>query len=339
MTASSTEPSREEDRTTRDEANDLSPPASPFPVVGVGAPAGGFEAFTQLLQNLPSDCGMALVLIQHLDPHHASSLTDLLAKTSNMPVQEAKDLMPVRINNVYVIPPNTNIIIHDGILKLSPRTESRGQHMPIDRFLTSLAEVRDSQAIGVVLSGNGADGTLGLKAIKAEGGITFAQDASAKYDSMPRSAISAGCIDFVLPPEQIAGELVRIGKHPYVNHSQTAIAEKPPETHDDSLQALFVLLRRDTGVDFAHYKRGTLTRRVQRRMVLHHYERLEDYVQFLNANPPALQALYQDILIHVTNFFRDPATFEALQSLVIPKLLANRSPDADSTVGAGMFDR
>jgi two-component system, chemotaxis family, CheB/CheR fusion protein len=181
-----------------------------FPIVGVGASAGGLEAFTQLLKALPSRTGMAYVLVQHLDPTHESALTELLAKATEMPVRQVTDGTLVEPNRVYVIPPNVDMIVSQGILRLTPRTQTRGRPMPIDCFLRSLAEDQRSNAIGVILSGTASDGTLGLGAIKGEGGITFAQDEkSAKYDGMPRSAIAAGCVDFVLPPDGIAEELTR----------------------------------------------------------------------------------------------------------------------------------
>ena len=175
------------------------------PVVGVGASAGGLEAFTQMLRALPVDTGMAFVLVQHLAPTHASMLTEILARATGMPVAEAQDQMPVEANHVYVIPPGTNMVISQGVLQLSPRTETRGQHRPIDPFFRTLAEDQGHKAIGVILSGTATDGTLGLEAIKAEGGITFAQDDTAQHDSMPRSAVAAGCVDFVLPPDCSGG--------------------------------------------------------------------------------------------------------------------------------------
>src|SRR2546429_4434237 len=194
-----------------------------FPSVGVGASAGGLEAFTKLLKALGPGSGMAYVLVQHLDPSHESALTELLAKATEMLVTQVTDATPVEPNHVYVIPPNVDMVISQGILRLTPRTETRGYHMPIDRFLRSLAEDQRSNAIGVILSGTASDGTLGLAAIKGEGGITFAQDAkSAKYDDMPRSAIAAGCVDFVLPSDGIAEELARICEHPYVAHSPSS---------------------------------------------------------------------------------------------------------------------
>jgi two-component system CheB/CheR fusion protein len=187
-----------------------------FPVVGIGASAGGLEAFTLLLQHLAPDTGMGFVLVQHLDPVHESALTKLLSKTTSMAVREITDNLAVEANHVYVIPPNTILSIAQGILKLGSRKQGRTPTRSIDSFFQSLAEDQRKRAIGVILSGAGTDGTVGLKAIKAEGGITFAQDHSAKYDSMPRSAAAAGCVDFVLSPEYIAKELARIAQHPYV---------------------------------------------------------------------------------------------------------------------------
>jgi chemotaxis response regulator CheB len=191
--------------------------ACPFPIVGVGASAGGLEAFTQLLGPFPGDTGVALVLIQHLDPTHESKLAGLLAKATPMPVLEATQDLAVHPDHIYVIPRNTTLTIAGGVLQLAPRGEARGPHLPIDLFLKSLAEDQRSAAIGVVLSGTGSDGTLGLAEIKAAGGITFAQDKeSAKHDGMPRSAAASGSVDFILPPHEIARELARIGRHPYL---------------------------------------------------------------------------------------------------------------------------
>ena len=188
-----------------------------FPVVGIGASAGGLEAFTQLLGELPPDTGMAFVLVQHLDPRHSSMLSGLLAKKTEMPVAEVKDGMSVEPNRIYVIPPNTNLAILNRTLQLMPRTETRGRHMSVDYFFRSLAEDQGSRAVGVVLSGADSDGSLGLQAIKAEGGITFAQEErTAKYDGMPRSAIATGAVDFILPPEGIARELLKFSSHPYM---------------------------------------------------------------------------------------------------------------------------
>src|SRR6266851_4742484 len=225
---------------------------SSFPIVGIGASAGGLEAFTQMLRALPVDTGMAFVLVQHLDPTHTSMLTEILSRATGMPVAEVKDQMPAEPNHVYVIPPGTSMVISHSVLQLSPRTETRGQHRPIDPFFRSLAVHQGHKAIGVILSGSATDGTLGLEAIKAEGGITFAQDDSAQHDSMPRSAVAAGCVDFVLPPDEIAKEIARSGRHPYV---APAAEGEPEETaREPNLGKVLELLRNTKEVDFTLYK-------------------------------------------------------------------------------------
>ena len=302
---------------------ELSIPEKPHPIVGVGASAGGFEAFRELLKALPSNTGLALVLVQHLDPGHESLLARLLSKATAMPVAEVEEGMAVEPNHVYVIPPNKTMGIRNGTLHLMARGEPTMQHLPIDHFLCSLAEDRGNRAIGVILSGTASDGTLGLKAIKTEGGITFAQDIkSAKYDGMPRSAIAAGCVDFVLPPEAIASELARIGRHPYVGIAPPAQAEEG----DDELQKIFIVLQKTTGVNFTYYKYSTIKRRIARRMLLHKVESLQQYVQFLRENPAEPGALCEDILIHVTGFFREPEAFQALLERVCPEILKNKPP-------------
>jgi len=291
-----------------------------FPVVGVGASAGGLEAFSDLLRQLPEKTGMAFVLVQHLDPKHSSDLREILARTTKIPIHEVTDKVVVQPDHIYVIPPNTSMVLKDGALRLAARVLTRGQHMPIDHFLRSLAEARGNRAIGVILSGTASDGTEGSRAIKAAGGITFAQDEeSARYASMPHSAVNAGCIDFVLPPAAIAKELTRVARHPYL--TPTAL-EKPGLvlTASDQVEALLSMLRETTGVDFTHYKQTTLLRRIKRRMVLHKLEKLKDYVRFVRNTPGEVEELYQDILIHVTGFFRDPGAFEALRKHVLPHL-------------------
>ena len=291
-----------------------------FPIVGVGASAGGLEAFTQLLKALPMDTGMAFVLIQHLAPSHASALAEILSRATKMPVAEVQDEPTIEPNRVYVIPPDRGMMIVGGTLQLLPR-EGGAMHRPIDQFFRSLAREQGHQAIGVVLSGTASDGTVGLEAIKAEGGITFAQDATAQHEGMPHSAIASGCVDFVLSPDEIAREIVRIGHHPY--------AAPPPGSPIPDREPYFAqvlqLLHRATGVDFTHYKFNTLYRRVTRRMLLQKLDGLGPYVQFLRQTPPEVEALFQDILISVTSFFRDPESFEALKSQVFPRLLKGRS--------------
>ncbi len=299
-----------------------------FPIVGIGASAGGLEAFTQLLSHLPASPGMALVFIQHLAPQHESALTGLLARATRTIVMEVKNGMVVERNRIYVIPPNTNMAIQKGRLYLVPRTPDT-QHLPIDYFLRSLAEELGSRAIGVILSGTASDGTLGLQAIKTEGGITFAQDTkSAKYGDMPRNAVASGSVDFVLSPEGIARELVRIAHHPYLLQTRTIEeAVELPAEGEEALRRIFALLRAAAGVDFTHYKHTTIKRRIKRRMVLHKLQEVQDYVALLESNRVELDALYQDILIHVTGFFRDPQVFEALKAQVFPVLMKDRRPN------------
>jgi two-component system, chemotaxis family, CheB/CheR fusion protein len=299
-----------------------------FPIVGIGASAGGLEAFTQLLGQLPQRMGMALVFVQHLAPRHESALSELLGRATEIRVSEVKDGMIVEPDRVYVIPPNTNMAIQKGRLYLMPRGPAQ-PHLPIDFFMRSLAEELGSRAIGVILSGTASDGTLGLKAIKAEGGITFAQDEkSAKYSDMPRNAVAAQCVDFVLPPESIARELVRIAHHPYLLESRTMREESSPPQREEELRKIFAQLRAASGVDFTHYKHTTIKRRIKRRMVVHKLQELGEYVTYLQQNPSELDALYQDILIHVTGFFRDQPMFDALKAKVFPSLMKDRRPTA-----------
>ena len=221
--------------------------------------------------------------------------------------------MAVAPDHVYVIPRNTSMAIEGGVLRLLPREEGRGRHRPIDTFLRTLAEDQSHRAIGVILSGTASDGTLGLEVIKAEGGITFAEDPkSAKYDSMPRSAIAAGHVDFMLTPEEIAQELTRISRHPYVTppvYTAKPVEEEVQSTGLDGFQKILALLRRATGVDFTVYKTNTLHRRITRRMMLNKLEGMEDYAQYLREHESEVEKLYQDILINVTSFFRNPETF------------------------------
>jgi two-component system, chemotaxis family, CheB/CheR fusion protein len=302
----------------------------PFPVVGVGASAGGLEAFTILLNHLPADTGMAFVLVQHLDPSHESLLTSLLSKSTRMPVHEVVDGMLLEPNHVFVMPPNTDMVLSDGRLKLAPRTLTVGQHMPVDHFFRSLAESRGSRAIAVILSGTASDGALSIAEVKAAGGVTFVQDQrSAKYDGMPRSAIATGSVDFILPPDRIAQELAEIGRHSYVTRHHHGV--KPEESsraiEGDCLQKIFKLVHSATRVDFTHYKLSTIQRRIARRMALHKIERLDDYLKLLHKDAAEVTALYEDMLIRVTSFFRDPESFEALKGKVFPRLLKNRTAE------------
>jgi two-component system CheB/CheR fusion protein len=307
-------------------------------VVGIGASAGGLEAFSKLLGALPLDTGMAFVLVQHLDPAHESVLPELLARTTSLPVGGIEHGTKVEANRVYVIPQNTGLAIKRGVLRLSPRPAKH--HRPIDDFLRSLAEDMGHRAIGVILSGTASDGTLGLEAIQAEGGVTFAQDeASARFHSMPHSAAAAGTVDFVLPPEKIAQELMRLSREPYLtnppSNAQITSGKKgdsssDPSTDEAGFKRILHLLHDARGVDFSSYRSSTIRRRIHRRMVLDKIPSLQNYAERLRAHAPELEALYQDLLIGVTSFFRDANTFEFLQRKVFPELIKNRA--ADETV-------
>ncbi len=295
-----------------------------FPIAGIGASAGGLEAATSMFKELSPVLGMAYILVLHLDPTRESAVTEIVARATRMPVLQVEDGMPVVPGHVYVIPPNHEMTIAAGVLHLGSRQKRRSSNTTIDTFLRSLAMAHGSDAIGVVLSGTASDGTLGLAAIKGEGGITFAQEpASAKYDSMPASAIASGCVDFVLTPAGIAQEIARIRHHPYIagGHKQEPFVMSGDETDMD---LIFRLLRRRTKVDFSGYKSPTIARRIQRRMALKKIEKLSDYGTFLQHDPQEVHALYYDLLINVTSFFRNPDAFEALQHLVYPAILEAR---------------
>src|SRR6267142_5699969 len=296
-------------------------PALPFPVVCIGASAGGLEAFTHLLSALPTDTGMAFVLVSHLSPSHASHLAEILSRATHLPVNEVKDEPRVEPNCVYVIPPDSNMIIAQGSLKLIPRHKVDGRHHPIDLFLESLAHDQKHKSIAVILSGTGSDGTMGMDEIKAAGGITFAQDESAAYEGMPRSAMMAGTVDFRLAPAEIARELGKIAHHAYVR------TDGPPERIVDGAKTVQILrlLHQSSGVDFSNYKAATLRRRIARRMALHKVETLPEYAEYLRDHPVELDALFQDILINVTSFFRDPETFELLKTRVFPGIAAEHT--------------
>ncbi len=312
----------------------LSSKVGSVPVVGIGASAGGLDAFSRLLSHLPVNTGMAFVLLQHLHPDHESMSAEILSRTTKMSVVEVKNGTPVQSNCVYIIPPGFSMEILNGVLNLKPRPHGHEPHLVINTFFKSLASDQQNLGIGIVLSGSGADGTLGLKAIKASGGITFAQiPKSAKFANMPQSAIASGSVDLVLTPEDIARELARIARHPYVslmnNSSDEAaeeLVESTPLNPEDSLGQIFLLLRKHCHMDFSLYKSNTVRRRIERRMVLLKVDGLKGYAEFLVENTAEVKALYADILIHVTEFFRDPAAFEALTTQLFPKLMENRSP-------------
>jgi len=285
-------------------------------VVGVGASAGGLEAFSELLRHLPVNTGMAFVLVQHLDPHHESILADLLGNYTRMPVMQVHADVVVKPDHVYVIPPNATMVIVDGVLRVNrPVQRLSYQRRPVDAFFVSLAKDARSRAIGVILSGAASDGTIGLKAIKAEGGITFAQNETAKFDGMPKSAIAAGVIDFVLAPQRIAQELAALAR-------RRISPSYAPQWFGDSaaMDEILAMVRRRTGVDFRLYKQTTIHRRLARRMALQKADTLADYLSLLRRDPAESEALFDDLLIKVTEFFRDAPVFEALKQKVFPSL-------------------
>lgn len=308
------------------EANKKNVTSKSFPIVGIGASAGGLEASTQLLKALPTNLGMGFVLVQHLDPTHESILAELLSKSTTMSVKAAEANTRVKPDHMYVIPHDKDMTIVDGVLKLTSRIKSNKIHMPIDQFFHSLAQDQKELAVAIVLSGTATDGTLGLKSIKSEGGITFAQDQSAKYQGMPKAAIASGCVDFVLPPTGIAEELTKMNNHPYIRQPQILHDQQEFPENEDGLNKIFFILHRSRGIDFHHYKDATVKRRIRRRMLLHKLTTLKEYIEFLKVNSGEIDALHDDLLINVTSFFRDPQSFQFLYDTIFPRLIKNRTP-------------
>ena len=304
------------------ETPEKSEQASSFPIVGVGASAGGLEALGHFLEHLTPDIGMAYVVVQHLAPKHKSLLAELLQRKTGVPIQEVRQRTRIRADHIYVIPPNRNMYVEKGELCLCARNRNVGREMPIDYLFRTLALDQPGNCIGIVLSGTGSDGAMGVEEIKAAGGITFAQDQnSAKYDGMPRAAVSTGSIDYVLPPEAIGLELKRIAKHPFTGRGNR-IAE---QNENAMLDRVFSLLKSRTSVDFKHYKQSTIRRRIYRRMALLKVETLAEYLPILSGSHAEVDALYHDILIKVTCFFRETPSFQVLHDDVFPLLMRNRS--------------
>jgi len=298
-----------------------------FPIVGVGASAGGLDAYRQLLAHVPADVGLALVLVQHLDATRASRLSETLAHATSMRVTQAEEGDRVEPNRVYVIPPGARLAIEEGVLKLSPLSEDeRRPHLPIDFFLQSLAADLGRLAIGVVLSGNASDGTAGLAAIRAQGGITFAQDpGSARFGAMPRSAVSAGAADFCLPLPELAAELARLARHPYLAPRELLA---PSLAGAGRLSQVVGLVRSATGVDFGEHKPATFRRRLARRMAVRNAADLASYLEALRRDPAEVQALFDDLLVNVTSFFGDEGAFDELRAVAFPAILRHKPPGA-----------
>ncbi len=303
----------------------VKPAKAHFPIVGIGASAGGLAAFEAFFSGMPADKepGMAFVLVQHLAPDHKSILTDLIRRYTRMQVFEVEDGVEVQPNCAYIIPPNCDMAFLNGTLQLLEPAAPRGQRLPIDFFFRSLAQDQHELAICIVLSGTGSDGTLGLRAIKGEGGMAMAQNPeSTEYDGMPRSAINTGLVDYVLPAADMPAQLMAYSVHAFGRPSRPAAVPEPKT--ESELRKIFIILRAQTSHDFSLYKPSTIQRRIERRMAVHQIKRLDGYVKYLQQTPQEVEALFRDLLIGVTNFFRDPEAFAALETTVIPRLFADR---------------
>lgn len=304
------------------------PATTVFPIVGVGASAGGLAAFEAFFAGMPADIdsGMAFVLVQHLDPNHKSILTELIRRYTRMQVFEVEDGMKVQPNCTYIIPPGRDMAFLNGTLQLLDPVMPRGQRMPIDFFFRSLAQNQREHAIGVVLSGSGSDGTLGIRAIKGEGGMVMAQSPeSTEYDGMPRSALSTGLVDFQMLPVEMPAQLMAFASQAFFRGHRLTVLQ--PAEAENALKKIFVLLRAQTGHDFSGYKTATIDRRLERRMAIDQIETLDGYVKYLQQSTSEVEALFRDLLIGVTNFFRDPAAFKVLEEQIVPQLLIGKQPD------------
>lgn len=295
-----------------------------FPIVGIGASAGGLDALEQFLGHVPAGSGMAFVIVQHLDPTHKGIMPELLQRTTGMKVMQVKDRTPVRPDCVYVIPPNKDMSILHGVLHLLAPAAPRGLRLPIDFFLCSLAEDQQERSIGVILSGMGSDGTLGLRAIKEKAGVALVQEpATAKFDGMPRSAIDAGLADIVAPVNELPGKIITyLQRTPLIARPETILEDKTQSAMDKAI----ILLRARTGHDFSLYKRNTIYRRIERRMGIHQIAKIADYVRYLQENSQEMDLLFKELLIGVTSFFRDPVAWEHLREKALPELIASRPP-------------
>ncbi len=302
-------------------------PAQSFPIVGIGASAGGLTALEAFFSALPpgDKNGAAFVIVQHLSPNHASILGDIVKRYTQMNVHEVIDGMTVEPNSVYVIPPNRDMAFLNGTLQLLEPTAARGLRLPIDFFFRSLAQDQGERAICIILSGTGSDGTLGLRAIKGEGGLVMVQQPeSADYDGMPRSAIATGLVDYIVPPKEMPAKLLSFAHHALGKKASVLSMEN--SSIRDSLLKICILLRAETGHDFSQYKESTLIRRIERRMAIHKIDRPGEYLTYLQRTRTEVDALFRELLIGVTSFFRDPEAFEALAANCVSQLLAKRPP-------------
>ncbi|MFZ0825870.1 MAG: chemotaxis protein CheB [Verrucomicrobiia bacterium] len=303
-------------------ANPVSQAAGSFPIIGIGSSAGGLEAMEQFLGNVPKSSGMAFVIVQHLDPTRKGIMPELLQRTTGMKVIQVKDRTLIRPDWVYVIPPNKDMSILHGVLHLLEPVSPRGLRLPIDFFLRSLAQDQQEQSIGVILSGMGSDGTLGLRAIKEKGGLVLVQDpATAKFDGMPRSAIDSGLADIVVPVNELPGRILAYLQRTSLGQTHELALEDKTQS---ALEKTIILLRTHTGHDFSLYKKNTFYRRIERRMGIHQIEKISAYVRYLHENSQELDLLFKELLIGVTSFFRDPAAWDELRKKILPALIAGR---------------
>ncbi len=322
----SVKPKRKANTSKKNSANsrkkDLS--KTMFPIVGIGSSAGGLETLVQFFKNTPNDSGMAFVVIQHLDPSHKDMMVELLQRVTPMPVMQAKDKLKIKPNHIYVIPPNKDMSILHGVLHLLAPVAPRGLRLPIDFFLRSLADDQQERSIGVVLSGMGSDGTLGLRSIKEKAGVVFVQDPdTAKFTGMPGSAISAGLADVVAPADELPGKILS-----YIHHAPLVSKRGPTQEEKtrNGLEKVVIILRAHTGHDFSLYKKSTLYRRIERRMGLHQIKKITEYILFLRENSAETDLLFKELLIGVTSFFRDPKVWDFLSRKALPALFAEKSP-------------
>jgi len=294
-----------------------------FPIIGIGASAGGLAAFEAFFSGIPdTDTGMAFILVQHLDPDHKSLLSELIRRYTSMKVFEVEDGMTVQPNCTYIIPPNRKMAFMNGTLQLLEPSAPRGQRLPIDFLFKSLAQDQHERAVGIVLSGTGSDGSLGIRSIKGEGGLVIAQSPeTSEFDGMPCNAIATGLVDYELAPAKMASQLIKYTSHIFGEKPYPVVGSVNVEVE---LKKIFILLRAKTTHDFSQYKENTINRRIQRRMAVNQIETIKGYIKYIQENSEELNLLFRDLLIGVTNFFRDPKTFEALEKKIIPKLFGDK---------------
>ena len=295
-------------------------------IAGIGASAGGLETLEAFFREMPPESGIAFVIIQHMSPRHKSIMASLLAKHTLMAVREIEDATPLEPNCVYLNPPDKNVAVFSKVLHLMEPVKTGSINMPIDYFFRSLSEDLKEKAIAIILSGTASDGTLGIKAVKGEGGMVMVQEPdTAKYEGMPRSAIETGLVDFILPVEKMPEHLMRYIKNPIIRkNGKIAFGEASGR---NQLQKILALIRSATGHDFSHYKHSTIERRIERRLAVHQIDSLPDYILFVQKKPAEIETLFKNLIIGVTSFFRDPKAYEVLETQVLSRLIETKHPE------------